>query len=263
MSDTKNELAKVKDPSLPAHLQDLGDDVATLGNSRAAEDNTLPFLGILQKGSPQVNKQEPEFIKGAEVGNIINTATKDLFSGETGLPFIPCGIQKNLVEWVPRTAGGGYVDTHPYDLAAAREMGATKDGDGRIVLPNGNQLVETLYTFGILPDTMQQAVIGATSTALKPMRDWMALRNAQRIGGKPVPSFARSYLLRTVYNKNDKGDWYTWNVGIQDWVHDEDLFKFALEFAQQIAAGGVRMGRPDQDFTSSAGGAAQDESIPV
>lgn len=262
----------VSQSHVPEHLRHLAEEHAGLGNSTAAIDNTLPFLGILQALSPQIKKQEPEYIPGAEEGMIFNTATGQLWKGEEGVDFVACGIQRNYVQWVPRSAGGGYVDTHPFDNDLAREMGAKRSEDGRsILLPSGNQLVETLYTFGLLlsgDDSFSQAVISATSTALRPMRDWMSVRNSQRIGAKVLPAFARTYRLRTVYQKNDQGSWYGWKIALGDWTSPE-LTEAALDFAKMIAAGEIKLGRPMDDFSGdrgSSGGAPSgvaDESIPV
>lgn len=258
---SKQELEKVKDAALPAYLQGM-EEHAGLGNSRDASDNTLPFLAILQKGSPQVNKQDPAYIRGSEAGMLLNTATGQLWTSEDGVPFVPCGIQKNLVEWVPRTSGGGYVNTHPFDFELAKKMGGVRNEKGVIVLPNGNTLVETLYTFGLLPD-MSPAVIGASSTALKPMRDWMSQRNAQRLpGGATAPAFAKTYRLKTIWQKNDSGDWYNWKVFIEDGWTDEAMIRPALEFARMVAEGKAQLGRPD-DGLSGGTSAVEDESIAV
>lgn len=250
---------------LPSYLSQTDvEQLAGMGNSTAAEDNVLPFLAILQKGSPQVNRQEPEYIKGAEMGMILNTATQQIFSGDEGISVIPCGFQKNLVEWIPRTAGGGYIDTHPFDWNLARKMGARKDDStGAILLPNGHQLVETAYTFVLVDGT--PAVVAASSTALGPMRAWMALRNAKRLpNGKSMPSFLGRYRLRTVYQKNDKGDWYNWKIEDEGLVQVEADFQMARAFAEAIAKGEVRMGRPDQSLTGGSGeGTGDDSSIPI
>lgn len=257
----KQDLEKTKDPTLPAYLQGM-EDYSGLGNSRDAADNTLPFLAILQKGSPQVNKQDPAYIKGAEAGMLFNTATGQLWSQEDGVQFIPCGIQKNLVEWVPRTSGGGYVNTHPFDFDLAKRMGGVRNEKGVIVLPNGNHLVETLYTFGLLPDG-SPAVIGASSTALKPMRDWMSQRNAQRLpSGAVAPAFAKTYRLRTVWQKNDSGDWFNWKVFIEDGWTAENMIAPALEFAKMVAEGKAQLGRPD-DGLSGGPSNVEDDDIKV
>ncbi len=257
-TETGTAVAEAKNTAvadLPDYLQGA-DEYAGLGNSREAADNTMPFLAILQKGSPQVNKQDPAHIKGAEAGMLLNTATGQLWTGEDGARIVPCGIQKAWVEWVPREAGGGYVATYPHDPKLPREMGAKEDDRRRLVLPSKNHLVETLYTLGLLEDG-SPVVIGATSTAMKPMRDWMTTRNAQRLpNGKTAPAFAKTYRLKTVWQKNDSGDWYTWRVFIEDGWTPAELFAPALEFAKQIAANGVVIGRPPVEGDGDAAGGA-------
>lgn len=252
---------------LPEYMQGL-EDHAGLGNSRDSADNSMPFLAILQKGSPQVNKQDPAYIKGAETGMLLNTATGQLWTGEDGVRLVPCGIQKAFVEWVPREKGGGYVATYPHDPSLPGRMGAKEDDRRRLVLESGNHLVETLYTLGLLEDG-SPVVIGATSTALKPMRDWMTLRNAQRLpNGASAPAFARVYRLKTIWQKNDSGDWYTWRVFIEDGWTPAELFAPALEFAKQIAERGVTIGRPVDDRVEGGSAAPQydhskDDGVPM
>lgn len=253
--------------ALPDYMQGA-EDHAGLGNSRDAADNSMPFLSILQKGSPQVNKQDPAYIPKAEAGMLLNTATGQVWSGEDGVPVVPCGIQKAFVEWVPREKGGGYVATYPHDPGLPREMGAREDDRRRLVLENGNHLVETLYTLALLPDG-SPVVVGATSTALKPMRDWMTTRNAQRLpGGRTAPAFAKTYRLKTLWQKNDSGDWYTWKVFIEDGWTSADIYPAALEFAKQIAEKGVTIGRPVDDRVEGGAAAPQhdhtvDDGVPM
>lgn len=256
---SKQEVEKIKDPALPAYLQGM-EEHAGLGNSRDAADNTLPFLAILQKGSPQVNKQDPAYIKGAEAGMLLNTATGQTWTGEDGVPFIACGIQKNLVEWVPRTSGGGYVNTHPFDFELAKQLGGKRNERGVIELPNGNHLVETTYTFGLIATDSSPAVIGASSTALKPMRDWMSMRNALKTpAGVGLPAFVKTYRLKTVWQKNDSGDWFNWKVVPEDGWTEERFMAPALEFAKMVAEGKAQLGRPDDGLSGGPSGVEDDD----
>ena len=113
----------------------------------------------------------------------------------------------------------------------------------QIVLPNGNILTETAYVF-LVVDGMPM-VLGASSTALGAMRDWMAYRRAQRINGRELPSFAKQYRLRTVQQTKDNNTWYNWTFTDEGFVADPAMYEAAKGFATAVAAGDITVGRPD------------------
>ena len=45
------------------------------------EDLALPFLKILGQLSPEVNKRDGKYVKGAEPGMIFNSVTGELYDG--------------------------------------------------------------------------------------------------------------------------------------------------------------------------------------
>lgn len=260
------ELAKKEEAGLPAHLADM-EQYAGLGNSTNSQDNVLPFLAIIQKGSPQINDKKPEYISGAKVGMIFNTATGELYSGEDGVPVLAFNYQKKIVEWVPRSQGGGFVAQYEMDADIVKTAKPRIiDGKQRgLMLPNGNDFVETAYTLCCIQDKPGlPVVVAGASSALTPMRKWMTYRNNQLIPGtsKIAPAFAKVYLLKTVYMENESGDWYTWKHEDAGWA-DSDNFNHALELAKSAASGEFEVGRPPEDNVE-AGSAGHDGSgIPI
>src|SRR5215475_3414815 len=96
---------KVKEDHVPA---DLSDQYAGMGTSHAADDNLVPLVYILQKQSPQVERQDTRHIKGAEAGDIwLRNSPKEIVKGGEGILFQPCYFTINWIEWVPRERGGG------------------------------------------------------------------------------------------------------------------------------------------------------------
>jgi hypothetical protein len=59
----------------------------------------IPFLQILQSGSPQCKKSDGAYIKGAEEGMFYNTVTQELYDGDEGVVVIPCHYMQRFVEW--------------------------------------------------------------------------------------------------------------------------------------------------------------------
>ena len=84
------------------------EDVTVTGFAEvSAEDMSIPFLRILDKGSPQVNKRDGAYVEGAEPGMIYNTVANEVYDGEVGVTVIPCYFNRRFIEWKPRESGGG------------------------------------------------------------------------------------------------------------------------------------------------------------
>lgn len=263
--------AVVEEPRVPAMPSFMGDmaQYAGAGISDRVEDFTMPFLAIAQKGSPQVQRRDPKYIDGCETGMIFNTATQDLWQGEgddAGVRLSPAAMRLYQVEWVPRTEGGGYVATHPIDTPLLRQA---RNVDGRMVLPNGNQLVETAYYYCVLEKTLESVVVGFSSTALGAHRNWQTLMSRNKIRSATgelirAPGFSHLFQLTTSFEKNDKGDWFTWRIRDIGWLTAEhaDLYDAAKQLNSVIMAPTFRMGRPVHDGAAD-GQAPVDGDMPI
>lgn len=241
--------------ALPSFLSDVS-DVAGLGNSQESSDSSLPFVGLLQQMSPEINESSPLYMEDAKSGFIASKGLGKFWparldKSEDGLIVVPCGFQRNFVEWKPNR--GGYVETHPFDPDAMKKLGAKQttvkiDGKDRtiVALPSGNQIVDTMYTFLLATDGTPM-ILGAASTAQGPMRNWMTYRKNLRhpTSGAQLPSFAKIYRLRAAQQTKDNNTWWNWKVDDAGWNTEQWLYEAAKKFAQDIAAGEVQIGRPD------------------
>lgn len=220
------------------------------------DDLSIPFLVILQDGSPEVKKTHPDYatkgIKGATAGHIMNTLTKQIYNSnieEDKVLFIPCFYQKLWVEWKDRQKGsGGIVKSHPDD----RLLGNTKKNDkGQDVLPNGNILSTTAYFFGmvVIDDEPVQCVIGLTSTQLKKARAWLSMATSIKwegpTGKYTPPLFAHRYALSAVPENNDKGSWYGWKVELAGRNEEPLLIEESRTIAAQSRAGQMKLAPVD------------------
>lgn len=233
---------------------EFGDDLAQYagaGVSERQEDFLIPFIGIAQSNSPQLKKQQADkFIPGLEAGDMFNTATREIYRADEGVLVVPAFFQKALVEWVLRDEGGGYVATHAIDAPIRKTARLGGEGNRFLLLPNGHQLVDTSYHFCTLAETAQSVVVAMTSTGLAVSRMWQTIMKEVKIptaGGLVVaPSFSRVYRLRTVYKKNDAGDWFNWAVTDEGWA--VPTHKMAYEESKKTfvhcSTEGVQMGRP-------------------
>lgn len=202
--------------AIPAELASLLEEDAAQTTGFEREDLALPFLRILQKMSPEVDKRDPKYVEGASDGDFLNTATGEVWSGQSGVIVVPIMHQRSITEWRTRKDGGGLVKDHGADDSMFAHV--TKDPTtGRDVLPNGHELVRAAmyYVFIIDPETgtYQSAVLSLSATQLKKARRWNTLMETLTVKNpatgkhfRPAP-FYMSYRLTTVLESNDKGSW--------------------------------------------------------
>jgi hypothetical protein len=225
-----------------------------------ADSYAIPFLTILQKGSPQCDPDHGSYLTGAKPGMIFNNVTEQLVDGEEGLFVVPATFRHCFVEWVPREDGGGFrglLDPNdPVVKAALRN----RDDKGRFLLDNGNHLSDTRYHFVIVvgEDGPEPVVLSLTSTQIKKSRRWMTQMRNLKLEGKNgkynPPTFSHIYRLTTVPEQNDKGSWRGWKVELirmlADTPADSELYLAAKAFIEQISSGTAQVIPPEETTKS-------------
>jgi hypothetical protein len=203
----------------------------------------IPFLQVLQSGSPQCKKSDGAYIKGAEEGMFYNTVTQEIFSGEDGIIVIPCHYTQRFIEWKPRESGGGFVAEH---LPTNPIVGTTeKDDKGRDLLPNGNTLVDTRNHYVLIEGadgSLTAALLALSSTASKMSRTWMSKMQGIKIKNAVgafiiAPMASRKYKLTTVAKSNDLGSWFVPNVELIGIVDDAAVYAEAVAFRDAVRTG--------------------------
>ena len=235
------------EPQLPVPVAPITSAVATFGNMEAiagygledttADDYAIPFLRILQPLSPQVVDKT---VEGAEAGDIIETATDELY---TEVDLIPCVYQRRFVEWKPREMGGGFIGMH--EAGSPVVESAVRQGN-KDVLKNGNELQNTAQFYCLLKTDSGEwvpVVIPMASTQLKRARRWLSMMSGQKMDGSKgsftPPIFAYSYTLKTASESNNAGTWWSWDIGKSQDVSSEELFNQAFAFAKSVKGGKV------------------------
>lgn len=242
-TDTGTAVAKAQSTELdlPAELLEEAAAQAGAGTSSSADDNIVPFIVLLQDLSPEVKRRDPAYVEGAEVGYLLNKASRQLWGPEDVLEFQPCAFQRAIMEWVPRDNGGGLVQRHPFLGSAEESLKAAggemipdpRDSSGRKMIwrtKAGNDLIDTRYHFGhvVQPDgRLEPAVLGFSSTGHTSSREWMTLMNNALLpapgGGAPVkaPSYFKKYRLRTTTKSNNQGDWFVVKAEDAGWIREK------------------------------------------
>ena len=211
-----------------------------------SNDIQIPFIRIIQALSPQLKKNDPGFIEGASQGDIFNTVTKKLWSGEKGIEVIPIYYQLKLLEFIPRQEGGGFVGELS---ASSEEVGkASRDQQtGLELLENGNELVRTAqhYVKVIHEDgNLENAIVDMKKTQLKKSRGWNSIMMMQKNNGVTLPSFSSVYKLSSVEDGNDKGSWHSWSVSHARHIDSIEAYNDAKSTHTQIKSGEMRVAIP-------------------
>lgn len=181
-------------------------------------DYAIPFLGILQAISPELTQPGNEALRQ---GMIVNSVTGEIYNPADGVAFVPCYLEHCFMEWKPRSAGGGLVGRHELDADVVKHAKEKAGTDfGLLKSPEGNDLIETRYMYGIAIEsdgTPNPAVISFSSTKMKVIKAWNTKASTIQIvlpngGRKQAPLFAHRYRLRAISEKNNKGTFWNWDV---------------------------------------------------
>ena len=232
------------------------------------EDLAIPFIRILAQLSPQVNKRDGAYVEGAEAGHIYNTVQNEVYDGTQGISVIPCYYSRKYVEWTPREKGGGYIQSYATTDPIVKT--AVKNELGQDILPDsGNLLSNTSHFFVLhLHKNLgpQRGLITMTSTQLKKGRKWLTLAQqftAKKRDGKimQLPLMSQVYSLKTVEEKNDKGNWFGWYISNEKQIDlsndsEQKIFEMGVQFAKSIAKGEVEV-KSEQEASSET----KDESV--
>jgi hypothetical protein len=205
------------------------------------ESFAIPFLAILQKMSPQLDRNDPEYIATAKEGNVLNTATRDVYDGDEGILVIPVAFKRSFTKWGLREKGGGYKGEYaPSDPIV---MTTKADEKNRNILPSGlEQLVDTRM-HGVLllaDDGPQASLVSMTSTQIKASKRWMTeMQGLQK--GDNLPTFAHVYKLTTIPDSNDQGSWMKWKIEYVGPVTEQEHIDAAVAFHSALQSGQRQM----------------------
>lgn len=179
-----------------------------------ASTMALPFLRIVQKLSPQLNRQKPEFIDGAQEGDLYNTLTNTLIEKPIGC--IVLRYEHIYIEWKPNRQG--FVGYHSIENAKRLAVDSTKfgkwlvkgTGDGKD--PATMNILQENYVYALILEGHENdgpIVMSLSSSMLKVAKNWNRLMTTHILpdGSKAKPYYL-VWSLGTEYTKKDTNDWY-------------------------------------------------------
>lgn len=252
-TEDPKDLVPTPPSGVPSFLAAKVEEHAGEGVSNDKDDQLIPLVYVLQAQSPQCNKRSSDYVEGAEAGAILlRNSGLPAISGDVGIVCQPIFFSKDFVEWIPRSAGGGFVgrhDTRPPE--AVDQPDPQNPNKTQILMPNKNELRETRYHVVriYLPDGSKMPfVIPMSSSAHTSSRGWMAQMASKVIGGNQAPSYACLYRLKTKERTNAAGTWSTWEILDEGWVQSEEDFQAGADLYAAFASGEKKADIPVDDL---------------
>ena len=203
------------------------------------ESLALPILKLLQNSSGEAQKRNQNYVEGAEPGMLLNTVTKRLYNGETGINVIPCYYKLEYQEWADFGTGSGRPEQIYADDSDIISK-TTKEG-GKDRLSNGNYIltVHQNYVLIVGDDAVETALISMSSSQGKISRKWQSLQMSQTVtdaSGTFTPaSFSHIYNLSSVLNTGKGNQWYGYAVKTVGPVTDPNLYQRAKDFHMSLS----------------------------
>ncbi len=237
---------------------DYGDDAGQGFKNQTAEDYKLPFIALLQTGSPQVTGSKGKGIDGAEAGMFFNTATQEIYP--KGFEFVPATTMHHYVEWSPRNMGGGFVGTHEASSPIVIKAKSAAQKFGQYNTPSGNDLVQTFYIHGVVAHKdgrMEPMVMSFSSTKIDTYKAFMGKARGHQINGINPPLYANRARVSSFADSNTFGDFS--NLKVEFAVNDsppdslinpdDPRYIAAKAVEQSITAGQAKV-----EYSSQRGG---------
>lgn len=252
----KEETALVakEEAGLPAVI-DFGADVGG-GFEEADKDSyAIPFLKVLQSGSPQCKRSDGAYIKGAEEGMLFNTVTEEVIdTTDAPLVLVPCYYRHVYLKWAPGR-GGFRGSMTPAEYATARTRRVTITGpDGspkEVEVDQDDNVIDDFrehYCLRVKPNgSYEPLLLSLGSSQIKKSKRWMTLmQNIKLKNGQVAPMFSQLYNLTTVAESNDQGSWFGVKVEHKTQITSAELYEAAKAFREMIRSGAAQ----PQEYTN-------------
>lgn len=252
---TSNELTP-KQTSLPATASMFAGDAGAGMEGAGVESFAIPFLSVLQKGSPQVDEASSAAIDGAKAGMLYENISGQLIDGKTGLTIVPCAYRRVFLHW--SEANGFQGEMLPEEVAKLRSAGAIVEHKNRLYMPEKkgaeidpeetDRIADARNHYVLIIDNKtgawRQALISLGSTQIKKSRMLMtALASVKmEVDGKLITpaTFANLVKVTTVPESNDKGTWFGWKFDLDGFVQSQDVYAAAKHFHKSVIEGQVK-----------------------
>ena len=238
------------------NTQILFEDEGSGAEGIQQDDLMIPRIKLLQTGSPEAEKRNGAYVKGAEAGSVFNTVTKAVVDGEKGITVVPIKYRRAYIEW--KANRGGFVRDHGSDPVCLEDCELNQE-TFRHDTKDGNEIVTTGEYFVLLIDkdgSYGPAILSMDGSQLKKARRWNSMMNHLKLrrpddSGMFTPAmYYTAYNLTTVPTENDKGTWFVWDIEmlygdtggiISNLKNGEEIYMAARSFKEQVTSGDIRV----------------------
>jgi len=233
---TENEIAVLSE--MPEWMKGMQEDNS--GNEDVGKDDLIiPRLAIVQAISPELDKNDPAYIPGAENGMMFNTLTRELM---TEIMVISIKFEKPFLLWRDRKKGGGFGGQYPTTEEADAARSAFENPAEWEITDTPTNLCIAIPADGSKP---YEIAIPLPKSKAKVSRSWNSL--IRLAGG---PRFGRIYKITPCDDKNSTGEKYkNFKVELAGFP-SEALFKMAQELYKLVDAGELKY-QPDYSDEST------------
>lgn len=268
----KTEVVEAKKNELAMAIS-FADDAGQGMEGTSAESFAIPFLTVLQKGSPQVDEASGKALDGAKAGMLYDTVTGALFNGKEGIRIVPCAYRRTFLRWAPKGEGGGGFrgEIPPDEVVRLRAEGKVKDVDGRLYIAGedgtvspqrSDRIGDTRNHYVLFQDpttkAWREALLSLTSTQIKKSKMLMSALASVKVQGPQglftPPTFANYVRLTTAPESNDKGTWFGVRFELDGSVDDAATYSAAKYFHASVSKGAVDVKYEDGGEDKSEGG---------
>lgn len=239
------------------------------GISTEAADNLIPLITVFQALSPQVSKEDPRYIEGAEAGSIWLRNHNLLIKGSTGFYWMRVAFERNWIEWIDRERGGGFVARYD-DIGEIPDCTtAVRSSRNRFNFTNqstGNEITMFHNHYGFVlgqSPTPLPYMISYKGAGITVSRSWNSQFPQIREDTK-VKADAWDFIwqMTTQFKSNTKGKWYDLvpHRRLPGYTKPELVTMakaLATQFEKKEVQGDFR--EAPTEVSSAAGGAVADE----
>lgn len=220
----------------------------------------IPFLSVLQKGSPQVDEASGQAIEGAKAGMLFENVTGRMYPGKDGALIVPCAYRREFLRWGSRDNGGGFKGAYtPEVVAEMRAKGEVVEYEGRLYAPEADGSVnptksdrfnDTRNHYVLIVDeatgAWTEALLSLTSTQIKKSKMLMSALASVKLkngGGQMYtpPTFANMVRVTTAGESNDKGTWFGVKFELAGQVSRGEIYASAKAFHANVVKGSVNV----------------------
>ena len=236
----------------------------------------IPFLIVLQKGSPQVDEASGVAMPGAKAGMFLSSVTGRLYDGATtGLQLVPAAYQRRFIRWGARgtDAAGFKGELTREQVDEMRAKGQVKELDNRLYIPaadgtvnekKSDRVADVRSHFCVLvheDGTYESTLLALGSTQIKKSRTLMsalAAINVRAPDGKAFTPATYNTMVRltTIPEQNDKGTWYGVKFDIIGPVTDPMVKAAAKQLWKSVKTGTAEARYADMNETQTEAAAS-------